>query len=54
MPLDPQAKVLIDLIEGTGDFALTHGFVSMIDWVEAGKVAFDDAVAAVRAAFGRA
>jgi acetyl esterase len=30
-----------------------HGFISMIDWVEAGKVAFDDAVAAVRAAFGR-
>ena len=30
-----------------------HGFVSMIEWVEAGKVAFDDAVDALRAAFER-
>jgi acetyl esterase len=31
-----------------------HGFLSMIEWVEAGKVAFDDAVAALRDAFERA
>jgi acetyl esterase len=31
-----------------------HGFLSMVEWIEAGKVAFDDAVDALRAAFGRA
>jgi acetyl esterase len=28
-----------------------HGFLSMVDWIDAGKVAFDDAVEALRAAF---
>ncbi len=31
-----------------------HGFLSMVDLIEAGKVAFDDAVAALNVAFGRA
>ncbi len=31
-----------------------HGFLSMIEWIDAGKVAFDDAVAALRAAVERA
>jgi acetyl esterase len=30
-----------------------HGFVSMLEWIEAGKVAFDEAVAALRVAFER-
>jgi acetyl esterase len=30
-----------------------HGFLSMVDYIDAGKVAFDDAVAALDAAFGR-
>jgi acetyl esterase len=33
---------------------LFHGFLSMVDWIDAGKVAFDDAVAALNAGFGRA
>jgi acetyl esterase len=28
-----------------------HGFLSMVDWIDAGKVAFDDAVAALTVAF---
>jgi hypothetical protein len=28
-----------------------HGFLSMVEYIDAGKVAFDDAVAALRAAF---
>ena len=31
-----------------------HGFFSMVECIDAGKVAFDDAVAALRAAFARA
>jgi acetyl esterase len=31
-----------------------HGFLSMVAYIDAGKVAFDDAVAALRAAFGQA
>ncbi|MGZ6994557.1 MAG: alpha/beta hydrolase [Acidimicrobiia bacterium] len=31
-----------------------HGFVSMVDYIDAGKVAFEDAVAALRSAFERA
>lgn len=31
-----------------------HGFLSMIDWIDAGKIAFDDAVASLHVAFGRA
>ena len=31
-----------------------HGFLSMVEWIDAGKVAFDDAVAALRVAFERA
>jgi acetyl esterase len=30
-----------------------HGFFSMITYIDAGKVALDDAVAALRAAFGQ-
>jgi acetyl esterase len=32
---------------------LFHGFLSMVEWIDAGKVAFDDAVAALNAGFGR-
>jgi acetyl esterase len=31
-----------------------HGFLSMVDMIDAGKVAFDDSVAALDVAFGRA
>jgi hypothetical protein len=31
-----------------------HGFLSMMDLIDAGKVAFDDAVEALNVAFGRA
>ena len=31
-----------------------HGFISMVEWIDAGKVAFDDAVAALTVAFERA
>jgi acetyl esterase len=31
-----------------------HGFFSMIEWIDAGKIAFDDAVTALGAAFERA
>ncbi len=30
-----------------------HGFLSMVDLIDAGKVAFDDAVARARTAFGQ-
>lgn len=30
-----------------------HGFLSMVEWIDAGKVAFDDAVAALNTAFER-
>jgi acetyl esterase/lipase len=30
-----------------------HGFLSMVDYIDAGKVAFDEAVAALDAGFGR-
>ncbi len=31
-----------------------HGFLSMMDWIDIGKVAFEDSVDALQAAFGRA
>lgn len=31
-----------------------HGFLSMVEWIDAGKVAFDDAVAALTTAFAKA
>ena len=31
-----------------------HGFLSMVEWIDAGKVAFDDAVAALSVAFEKA
>jgi acetyl esterase len=31
-----------------------HGFMSMVEWIDAGKIAFDDSVAALNAAFDRA
>jgi acetyl esterase len=31
-----------------------HGFMSMVEWIDTGKVAFDDAVGALNRAFGRA
>ena len=34
--------------------ACSTGSSSMVDWIDAGKVAFDDAVAALDAGFGRA
>lgn len=40
--------------EGRTYGGMFHGFLSMVDYIDAGKVAFDDAVAALNAGFGRA
>jgi acetyl esterase len=39
-------------VEATTYPGMFHGFVSMVAYIDAGKVAFDDAVAALRTAFG--
>jgi acetyl esterase len=58
-PLRDQGIAYADAMRAAGnEVAMTtyeglfHGFFGMIDAIDAGKVAFDDAVAAVRAAVG--
>jgi acetyl esterase len=41
-------------VDGRTYEGMFHGFLSMVEWIDAGKVAFDDAVAALNVAFGRA
>jgi len=41
-------------VDGRTYEGMFHGFMSMLDWVDAGKVAFDDATDALRAAFEQA
>ena len=41
-------------VDGRTYDGMFHGFLSMVEWIDAGKVAFDDAVAALNIAFGRA
>ena len=39
-------------VKATTYTGMFHGFLSMVEYVDAGKVAFDDAVGALRVAFG--
>lgn len=41
-------------VDGRTYEGMFHGFLSMVEWIDAGKVAFDDAVAALNVAFGQA
>jgi acetyl esterase len=59
-PLRDQGVAYADALRAAGTpcdgrtyEGLFHGFLSMIEWIDAGKVAFDDAVAALDAGFGR-
>jgi acetyl esterase len=59
-PLRDQGVAYADALRAAGTpcdsrtyDGLFHGFLSMIEWIDAGKVAFDDAVAALDAGFGR-
>jgi acetyl esterase len=42
------------VVEARSYPGMFHGFMSMVAFIDAGKVAFDDAVAALRTAFGEA
>jgi acetyl esterase len=42
------------VVEAKSYPGMFHGFMSMVAFLDAGKVAFDDAVAALRTAFGEA
>jgi acetyl esterase len=60
-PLRDQGVAYADALHAAGTpcdartyAGLFHGFLSMVEWIDAGKVAFDDAVAALDAGFGRA
>jgi acetyl esterase len=57
-PLRDQGVAYADALEAAGNACegrtyagMFHGFLSMVDYIDAGKVAFDDAVAALQAAF---
>jgi acetyl esterase len=41
-------------VDGQTYDGMFHGFLSMVEWIDAGKVAFDDAVNALNVAFGQA
>jgi acetyl esterase len=60
-PLRDQGMAYAEKMRGDGVLVeakvydgMFHGFFSLVEWIDAGKVAFDDAVAALRAAFARA
>jgi acetyl esterase len=59
-PLRDQGVAYADAMRGAGNdcegrtyAGLFHGFLSMIEWIDSGKVAFDDAVTALNRGFGR-